>query len=933
MKIKFRSTCITLFLLILKVWSPCQAQSTIAITGKISDFAKNESIIGATVIIDGTTKGTVTDYNGDFEINVAPGKYLVRVHYMGFESDSIEVTTNANGKTYIELQLKEAKAMALSEVLIVGVAKKSSDVIMNLNLKKAGVIASGITASEISKTPDRNIGDVLKRVTGTTIQENKFAVIRGMNDRYNAAYLDGSQLSSTESDRKAFAFDIIPSNLIDNLMVIKSGSADLSGDFGGGIIKINTKSIPDEFIQSINVGFQYHSLTTFNQFSKMKTYSSEEFNIINSKRDLPAFKEGDLKSGSAFPTSAEVARFGEISKTFNNDWSSNVFAASPGTRLSYLIGFPIQLKNDGRIGAMLALNYSKTLKISENSINSYDGSGQVSAFQDKKFGCNITTGGILNVNYVQGKTSINFHNLLNITTDNTWLSRGGYGNLSDQLSSQNSAFILNYNKLYNGLVGLNQTIGDSLFKIGASISYSKVNRQVPDYRIVSYTKLPEFPSYRLTLGDFFNSSSGRYASSLEEDIYGGTFELSREWNSNFIAAEFKLGAYYQDRNRDFWGRSFVYAGAPDETTLDPAKDLGESNIGPDKLYLVEKTSEDLSFYQAKSQLSAYYATANLKFGSHFRILSGLRMENMKLEVNNQFLLSTIAEINEMAALPSVTCTYSFNEKTNLRMSYFSSLNRPEFRELAAFSFFVFDKNAEIRGNRNLKIANLRNFDVRYEFYPDGGQIISVGAFYKNIQNPIELSLDITQPFTTFTFQNEKSANILGLELEFKKRLSFIKPGSFFENLAIYSNLSFIHSAVHFNAGSQAKSDRPLQGQSPYVLNARLQYENTDNGWSCNLSFNSLGRRIAYVGVDPSFGNTRQDIYETPRNVLDFQIGKSFRNLQLKLTIGDLFNSDLIFYQDVNQDGVFSQESISTGDRVMYQFNNGITSSLSLNYKF
>jgi TonB-dependent receptor len=400
-----------------------------------------------------------------------------------------------------------------------------------------------------------------------------------------------------------------------------------------------------------------------------------------------------------------------------------------------------------------------------------------------------------------------------------------------------------------------------------------------------------------------------------------------------LRSDLKAGYFYQGRERTFAGRSFVYSGNPGESSLDPSIALGSGNIGTTKLFLIEKSSDDISYYEGKSILNAYYISVDQNLANTFRAVYGVRFENNDLSVNNQRIKSTIANIKEMAILPSVNLTYYLNQKTNLRASYFGSVNRPEFRELAPFAFYVFDKNAEIRGNEALKVATLKNFDFRYEFYPQGGQMISIGGFYKHIDDPIELSLDITQPFSTFTYQNEKSANIFGLEFELKKKLDFIGSSGFFQNLSIYSNVSLIKSQLNFKEGSQAKKDRPLQGQSPYIINARLQYESLDNGWSWNIAVNRVGRRIAFVGVDPKYGDTRQDIYEAPRTVVDMQVGKTIKNLNIKLTVGDLLHHNLIYYQDTDQDGKYRKDSNDPSDRVLYSFTNGFTTSLSLGYTF
>jgi len=910
------------------------AQKNSVIAGKILDKATGETMIGATVQVEGTDIGITTDIEGNFSLPVEPGHYMLNILYVGMEPGKIEVDCKEGEVVNIDFAMETAKEAALNEVVVVAAADRSSDVVMNLELKKAAYIASGITSSEIRKTPDRTVGDILKRVTGASIQDGKFVIIRGMNDRYNAGYLDGSLLSSTESDRKAFAFDVIPAALIDNLMIIKSGSPDLIGDFGGGVIKINTKSIPDKLTQNITIGAQFHSLTTGKPFTEFKIYPGENLNFISSERDIPDFAEGDLRLSSNYPTQEEKERLAGISKDFNHDWSTTNNSAVPNMRLAYSIGFPMKVGDNGKMGFIMALNYANTRRISDNEVNTYDGSGQVSGFTDRAFLRNLNTGGLLNINYVNRNTQLTLHNLVNVTSDFNVIERTGIGNYGDALTVQNTGNILSTNNLYNGILSFKQLVRDSLMTVDASLSYSHILREIPDYRIASYTKTPDFPDYRLQLGDFFNSSTGRFASSVDENLLSGNIELGKKFKGEKIQTEIKVGYFQQHRDREFSGRSFVYHGTPDDQTLDPAHDLAEENIEANKLYLVEKTSDDLSYYTGTSETRAVYGMANQNFGTNLKVVYGIRVENLDLDVHNQKTNQPISTIKQTDVLPSANFTYSLNAKTNLRASYFSSVNRPEFRELAPFSFFVFDKNAEIRGETNLQVAKLNNLDVKYEFYPSGGQLISIGGFYKYIKNPIELSLDITQPFTTFTYQNEKSANIVGVELELKKKLDFI-GGGVFQQMAVYGNLSLIKSSLHFEPGSQAKNDRPLQGQSPYIINGRLQYENPDNGWSASISYNLVGRRIAYVGVDPKYGDTRQDIYEDPRSVLDVQIGKTFGKLNVKLILGDLLHQDLIYYQDANQDGKYNETAGAgiTPDRVMYIYNAGFTTNLSVGYTF
>jgi TonB-dependent receptor len=902
------------------------------VSGKIIDKSNAEGLIGAAVQIDKTTQGVVTDIEGNFSLTLAPGDYVLVVSFISYETAKIAVKVKANEVTSVSYAMEEQKGI-LQEVVITAAPERSTSVAVMLERKKAVGVSDGISADLIKRTPDRTTGDVLKRITGASIQDGKFAIIRGMNDRYNTGYLDGALLPSTESDRKAFAFDVVPANLLDNLTILKAGTADVSGDFGGGIIRINTKAVPEKFTQTITIGAQMHSLTTFNDFLQFKRYGGESFNILNSKRDIPVFNEGDLKIRGTFASAAEKERLGKVSQGFNNDWSNETVNAAPNARFAYSLGFPIKLADNKKIGVILALTYSNTRRVSEGVINTFDGSGQVTNFNDKASLQNTTTGGIFNVNYVGAKTQINFRNLLNANTDNNVVSRTGTGNINDQLTVQNKSNIINYNRLYNSILSFKQVFGDNALTLNASVSYSNVLREVPDYRIVNYTKTPDFQNYRLALGDFFNTSTGRFASKLDENLLGGNIDVSKQFNTGNVRTDVKLGYSYQTRRRTFYGRSFVYGGGIGDGTLKPEDDLGQSNIGATKLYLVEKSADDLAYYQGNSNLNAYFLSVDQKYFEKLRVVYGVRYEDMNIKVDNQKINTKIAEIKQGIALPSVNATYSLSEKKNLRASYFSSVNRPEFRELAPFAFFVFDKNAEIKGNKNLQIATLNNFDVRYEFFPTGGQLISIGGFYKSINNPIELSIDITQPFTTFTFENEQSAKIYGLEFEIKKTLEFIGAAKVWSNLSLFSNLSLIKSQLTFREGSLAKQDRPLQGQSPYIVNAGLQYENAENGWSASAVVNRVGRRIAYVGVDPKNGDTRQDIFEAPRTVVDLQVGKTIKNMNFKLTIGDLLRNDLVYYQDADQNGKFTKSTAANADRQMFLYNNGFTATVSLGYNF
>jgi hypothetical protein len=899
------------------------------IAGKIIDKATGEGLIGATVQLEGTALGSVTDIEGKFVISTKPGAYTLVLNYISYRTEKVQVEVKANEITYFNFAMEESNN-TLTEVVVTYTIQKSSALALLTERKNAPTVSDGVSAELIRRTPDRTTSDVLKRVTGASIQEGKFAVIRGMNDRYNAGYLDGALLPSTEADRKAFAFDVVPANLIDNLQIIKAGSPDLVGDFGGGIIRINTKAVPEKLTQTLTIGGQTHSLTTFKGFTEFKKYAGESVGLVSSQRNVPDFAEGALKLSSPFPNAEQKNQLAEVSKAFNHDWSNQTTEAAPNSRLAYSLGFPVRISDEKKLGVILALNYANTRRYSEGKINTFDGSGQVASLTDQIFQQNISSGGIFNVNYVAHKTQLSFRNLLNINADNNSVLRTGTGDFINAIDVQNTATVFNHNRLYNSIVSLKQIVGNDLFAINASANYSNVRRRIPDYRIVSYTKTPDDENFRLALGDFFNSSTGRFNSDLKEDLLGGNLELSKKIDTKTVKTDLKAGFFLQMRDRTFESRNFVYNGNPPRLTYNPADDLGAANIAGSQLYLVEKTADDIAYYDGKQHLTAFYATADQRIGAKLRAVYGVRYEDADIHVTNKKVDMEVARIQEGVVLPSANFSFALSEKMNLRAAYYASVNRPEFRELAPFAFFVFDKNAEIRGNTDLKIAHLNNFDLRWEFFPSGSQVLSVGGFYKTVSNPVEFSFDPTQVATTFTFTNEKSAVIYGAELEVRKNFDFIGGQQVWTDLVAFANLALIKSDITASEGSLARTDRPLQGQSPYVLNAGIQYESEKSGWFGSAVINRIGRRIAFVGVDPQFGDTRQDIYEAPRSVLDLQVGKNIGKFNLKLTIGDLLRQDLVYYQDADQNG---QYEAGGADRVMFSFINGMTAALSVGLTF
>ena len=332
-------------------------------------------------------------------------------------------------------------------------------------------------------------------------------------------------------------------------------------------------------------------------------------------------------------------------------------------------------------------------------------------------------------------------------------------------------------------------------------------------------------------------------------------------------------------------------------------------------------------YQASNNLIAAYLSANFAVSKRFNIIAGLRGEQNAQKLKSFDLLGKPINYDNsrLDLLPSLNFTYNFTEKSLLRLAYGKTLNRPEFRELAPFSFYDFVNNRTISGNSNLKNANIQNFDLRFENYPTPSELFSIAAFYKSFTNPIEVIFDSgANPILNFT--NAQSAYSTGLEAEMRKNLSASLPNTFLGKTSLVFNASYIFSRVKLDPSIAAtqSDNRPLQGQSPYIINAGLNYNDTKKGLQLNINYNVIGKRIFAVGNN--FPISYPDWYEMPRNVIDFNFSKEIsKTIMIKGGVTDLLNQDNYILQNGNQDTSFDKGS----DQIIQSYVPGRVISLGI----
>lgn len=922
---------ISLSLIPLAVVSQVFAQQQHSISGNVKDVITKEGIITATITLTGPkTFYTVTDIDGNFTLPVDPGVYTLKVAYLGYlpkEMDSIDVT-NASLATPINIELESDKQKNLKEVVINGSPKKTSINSLISYQKNANTIAQTISAEQISKSPDKNTGEALKRTPGMSLVDGKYLVVRGLNDRYNQAMANGALLSSTEADRKTFSFDIFPSGMVDNIIINKTATPDMPAEFAGGLIQINTKDIPTEDYFNVSLG----------SGSNTQAVGKDFYTYQGGKLDWLGVDDGTRKLPNSFPTKEGMQNMSasdryEVAKTLSNNWSYDKKSTAPNANLQLSGGKLFDIK-DKKFGVTGAINYNKNNNITQSTRTLYNQSGEKQMIVDYKednYSENVLAGALANFALeLNPYNRISFKNIFNINSENNTLLRSGrnYDLSNDVLAYQLGFKSTKY--LSNQLGGTHELPNKNL-KINWLLGNNLLNENTPDLRRMEYRKEDGSDQYQAAVQTLLPSLSyaSRFFSNLKDHSYTANADIAKKYKINDLEQSLKAGYFFQYKNRFFNSRPIgMVDGNQSLLGQDMNHIFSPDNIGPGKFNINELYDKDYD-YDANSNLNSGFVMSENNINEKFKAVWGLRVENYTQTINGFRSNRAVNETNtNIDFLPSINLTYKTNNKTNLRLGASQTVIRPEFRELSPFAFYDFEMMGSVRGNPDLKRTKITNLDLRYEVYPKLGELITVGVFFKHFNNPIEQLYNETGVATSsFTYENASQATAFGAEIEFRKNLEFISPA--FKAFTFFGNAAVIKNEVKFDIknvnGEATDQNRPMQGQSPYLINGGLQYDNVSSGTTANVLFNVIGRRIYMVG------NTQNpNIWEAPRPILDFQVAQQLMKdkVQLKLTVGNILNQSAKFYQDKNNDNKYNTSTDYLRISKLY----GTSFSVSLAYK-
>lgn len=933
------------------------------LTGKILD-EKGETFPGAGIRIVELSTGIQSAVDGTYILAVPAGTYTLEITYISYQTQRITgVQIKAGAVTKLDISMKPA-SNALKEVVVTSGFQRASAAGLYARQKNAASVTDGISAAQIARTPDNNVGAVLKRISGLNVVDNRYVVVRGLSDRYNQAQIDGVTQPSTEMNQRNFAFDAIPAEMVSSVVVNKTATPDMSSEFAGGQVSVNTLDIPVQNFTQFQIGTGYNTNTIGKDFLQAgKRGGAEVFGFPGGGHDLPPGLRSWTIGNDGFIPDYVTAQ----SRGFDPEgYRMYKYGFQPNQNYRFSFGRTYPLKNAVNLGFVGGVTLRNSQEI--NNYISTRGGFEVSrgnlidsanARQNGTiYKYNSTLSALLNVG-LQGKGfKLSLRNMYSHVYKNDY-----YTYVSDDPESLGNPDFRSRNNLQDPEVTTvlqhklegEHTLGESGVKLIWNGSYTDVDQEIKDrrrfiaYRSGEINGTEYFDRYLVT-NPFFNNGDPDYRlfTSTKEKDYNWGVNLSRSFDflNDKTLAKIGYSGFYKKRDLmnysiDVFNSSHesIYVG-PYEDSLRPEL-LG---TGPGQIFYYVP-AESGSQFSGNARSNSAYAMLDQHILKNLRLVYGVRFESYKLE-NTQFQ-SKDKDVNKddnKNFLPSINVTYSLTENMNFRASYATTVVRPDFRETSIFQLYDPILDANIRG-ANLKSTKINNTDVRYEWYPSPGEIISVSGFYKNFDKPIELVFLQDAKIDQYAFQNQKSATNYGLEMEIRKSLGFITDR--LKNLSVFGNGTIIKSRVKSLSYEgvdnktvvESTEKRALFGQSPWIINAGLAYSKDDYG--INVVYNKSGYRTNTINFDPNLIE-----YEMGRDLVDLQLfTRLFKQRgELKLNIANLLNSKTTFYKNFSgytggigsfkeKEGTSAKYNKDEGDFITYQVKTGTNVSMAFTYRF
>ncbi|MEL7585211.1 MAG: TonB-dependent receptor [Prolixibacteraceae bacterium] len=904
----------TLLFLLLSVLSFAQKGW---IRGTVYDGKTGEFLPGVTILAEGTTIGTITDLDGAFNLNIAPGTYTVRISFISYAPLVLsEVVVKAGEATILEnLTLKET-TIEIGEAVVTARAIRNTEMAI-LAMKKNSVnVLDAISSAGLKKTGDSDAASSLKRVTGVSVEGGKYVFVRGLGDRYTKTVLNGLDIPGLDPDRNTLQMDIFPSSIIENMVVNKTFSADLPADFTGGVIDINIKDFPEAKTGSVSASIGYNPDAHFNR--DYLTYNGGKTDFLgfdDGTRDIPATSNIPFFQDAYLDQQGETGqRYKQILQSFNPTMAATRERSFMDFGLGASFGNQFEA-GKYTLGYTLSFSYKNNTEFYEDAENGSYGKKadrdeaemEVRNFQTGGFGVNDVL--LSGLGGFAVKTKNSKYRIYLTHLQNGQSQAGIFNYKTTNLGTEFSGFQhnLEYNQrsLTNLMLDGKYNLPGKNWEIEWKISPTFSSIKDPDIRFTRY-QVRENGLHSIGTEVGFPLRIWR---DLEEINLAGVLHLTKKFHFNDEDAKLRFGGAYTYKQRDFIIRNFTInprniplTGDPDELfwpeNLWPYQGNAERGITYETPFIPNNANE----FDAEVSNLAAYVSAELSPFKGLKAVAGLRVENYIQHYSGRNQSATVVFDNEKVLdsfdlFPTINLIYGLTDDQNLRLSWSKTIARPSFKELSFAQIFdpitgrsfigglspdKDDEKGFVYWDGNLVSTDIQNFDFRWELFQPGGQTVSLSAFYKTFKNPIEMVQFVSNK-GSFQPRNVGDGKVIGGEVELRQNLKVL--GESFKNLNLMVNYTYIHSEIEMSdteydsrlanarTGEKIKDTRDMAGQAPYLINAGLTYDGNGSegiwkGLDAGLFYNVQGKTLQYVGI-----NDLPDVYNKPFHSLNFNMNK------------------------------------------------------------
>jgi TonB dependent receptor/Carboxypeptidase regulatory-like domain/TonB-dependent Receptor Plug Domain len=878
------------------------AQDTGRIIGRVVESQQGAPVAGATIELVGTDRSVVTALDGRYTLGDVPaGPASIRVRMIGFGPKVVTGILVPPGGAVAQDVAIDAEVVQLAEISVSAAAEQGT---VNRALdeqRNAANIVSAVSSEQIDRSPDSDAGQAVQRVTGVTVQDGRYVIVRGLGERYTTTSLNGARIPSTEPDRKVVPLDVFPAGLLQGITTSKTFTPDQPGDFSGAQVDLRTREFPTGRVATLTSSVGVNTAVRDDTPQRAPRTGTEWLGFAGSERQLPdAASEAGTMAGM---TQADRI---PIINSFRNAWNSRVGDPGLNGSLGLSVGGedPVFGQPIGYIGSF-SYSYNQEMRRDELRANAFPGPTPDQATPVNQYtGATgreaVLWGGLLNLSTrVSGSSKLSFNNSYTRTSDNEATELAGfYEQNAVDLALTRLTFVERSVRSHQ-LLG-EHLVGERHF-LDWSASATSVNRNEPDRSDLVYVAADDGAGNLVP--DFWfaaNRSADRTFSTVDENGYEGSLNYRLSLGSLNQPTWIKLGVMGRavDRDADNLIYNLTSTSLTEAERRASAEDIF-SGFYADEGRLRLARGRD-GRYTAEDRLIAGYLQSDIPLTSRIRILGGARVEQSQIDVNT-FVIQGAGEVLVPAnlettdLLPALGVTYFVNENQQVRLSATQTLSRPEYRELSPTNYFEILGGQRVFGNPDLERALIQNYDARWEWYPGSGETISLGAFYKHFKNPIERILvqnaDGFSPDVTFA--NAEGADNYGVELEVRKRLDLLSER--LRQFTVFGNVTLIQSEIDVgNEGlsSLTNPSRPMAGQSEYVVNAGLGYAAANGNLNATVLYNVAGPRLSEAGIFPL-----PDTYEQERHLLDVSVQfPVIQGLSAKLDGENLLDEPVVYLQ-------------------------------------